>query len=203
MNWDSVQLDAKAKGVLVFAMDQAQTPVLTQPGPWGSAYDGYCIGLAACWIAWRYQGKTFPASGQVCDYPPWQSTTAQNLSDAMKRVEWTDGWKAATASFACTVSTALHASRDRPPSAGFFWSILSKAYGCYGVSLRGASGAHAIALAHDRHNRYHLFDANYFHIMMDSESAFRSYVTRYLDKTGYKTTYNTKCGIVGIRPPHQ
>lgn len=87
--------------------------------------------------------------------------------------------------------------------AGFFWSILSKAYGCYGVSLRGASGAHAIALAHDRHNRYHLFDANYFHIMMDSESAFRSYVTRYLDKTGYKTTYNTRCGIVGIRPPHQ
>jgi hypothetical protein len=88
-------------------------------------------------------------------------------------------------------------------SANFFWSVMSKAYGCYGISLRGASGAHAIALCHDRQNRYHLFDANYFHVVMDSESAFKTYVTRYLDKTKYKTTYSTKCGIVGIRPPHQ
>lgn len=51
MNWDALQRAAKTKGYLVFAMDQAQTPVLTQPGPWGSAYDGYCIGLAATWIA--------------------------------------------------------------------------------------------------------------------------------------------------------
>jgi hypothetical protein len=47
MQWDAVQLDAKAKGHLIFGIDQAQTAVLTQPGPWGSAYDGYCIGLSA------------------------------------------------------------------------------------------------------------------------------------------------------------
>ena len=40
MNWDAIQNDAKAKGHLVFAVDQAQTAVLTQPGPWGSAFDG-------------------------------------------------------------------------------------------------------------------------------------------------------------------
>ena len=51
MNWDAVQLAAKAKGILVFAMDQAQTAVMTQVGPWGSAYDGYCIGLCASWIS--------------------------------------------------------------------------------------------------------------------------------------------------------
>ena len=55
MNWDAIQNDAKAKGHLVFAVDQAQTAVLTQPGPWGSAFDGYCIGLCANWVALQYR----------------------------------------------------------------------------------------------------------------------------------------------------
>jgi hypothetical protein len=40
MKLGSVQLGAKSKGCLVFAMDQAQTPALTEPGPRGSAHDG-------------------------------------------------------------------------------------------------------------------------------------------------------------------
>ena len=45
------------------------------PGPWGSAFDGYCIGLCAQWTAMQYQGTHFPVAGdKTCDNPPWQST---------------------------------------------------------------------------------------------------------------------------------
>jgi hypothetical protein len=202
LNWDAVQLAAKAKGVLVFAMDQAQTDVLTQPGPWGSAFDGYCIGLAASWISLGYQGQNFPFdAAKVCDYPPWQSTQAQNLSDAIKRVDWTDGWKAAIEPFQCRLSDGLRAVRDQKPTSSFLYSIVSQAYGCYGVSLRGDGGAHAIALRHTRDNRMHIFDSNYFHICAASGDPYKSLLRWYLEKTGYQATYANRTGIVGIRPP--
>lgn len=202
MIWDSVQNDAKAKGHLVFAMDQAQTPVLTQPGPWGSAFDGYCIGLAASWAALQYQGTSFPvAADKTCDNPPWQATQAQNLSDAINRVDWTDGWKAAVDPFHCRLSNGLRASRATKPTAEFLWSIMSLAYGCYGVSLRGNNGAHAIALRHAQNNTYHLFDSNYFHIVLADPATFKSYVNAYLRAAGYDTRYATLTGVVGIKPP--
>ncbi len=68
MQWDAIQQAAKNKGVLVFAIDQTQTPPSTQPGPWGK---GYCMGFAANWIALPYQGKDFPFANQMCDSPPW------------------------------------------------------------------------------------------------------------------------------------
>jgi hypothetical protein len=201
MRWDAIQLDAKTKGHLIFGIDQGQTAVLTQPGPWGSAFDGYCIGLAASWISLQYQGKDFPVASDACDNPPWQATQAQNLSDAINRVEWTDGWKAAIIPFQCTLSDGLRAVHNRKPTADFLWSIMSQAYGCYGVSLRGSSGAHAIALRHGRDNRYHLFDSNYFHIAIKGVDTFKSYVDSYLRRAGYDKRYDAKTGVVGIKPP--
>lgn len=201
MQWDSIQTDAKAKGVLIFGIDQSQTAVLTQPGPWGSAFDGYCIGLAASWISLAYQGKDFPVVNDCCDNPPWQASQAQNLSDAIKRVEWTDGWKAATSPFQCTPSDGLRAMRNKQPTADFLWSIMSQAYGCYGVSLRGSGGAHAIALRHGRDNRYHLFDSNYFHVAMKGVDTFKNFVDWYLKRAGYDKQFESKTGVVGIKPP--
>jgi hypothetical protein len=78
---------------------------------------------------------------------------------------------------------------------------MSQAYGCYGVSLRGSSGAHAIALRHGRDNRYHLFDSNYFHIAIKGVDTFKSYVDSYLRRAGYDKRYDAKTGVVGIKPP--
>jgi hypothetical protein len=47
MQWKAVQTAAKASGILVYAMDQAQTAVITEPGPWGRPPYGHCIGLTA------------------------------------------------------------------------------------------------------------------------------------------------------------
>jgi hypothetical protein len=201
MNWDAVQLAAKAKGILVFAIDQAQTAVMTQLGPWGSAYDGYCIGLCASWISLAYQDKDFPFDGaKVCDNPPWQSTEAQNLSDAAKVASWTDWWKAATGPFQCRLSDGILAVREHKPTASFLYAVATQAYGCYGIYLKGDGAAHAIVLRHTRDNRLHIFDPNYFHVsgpIGDGKSMLRWW----LEKSGYDTRYKTRTGVVGIRPP--
>jgi hypothetical protein len=94
VKWDKVQKGARDKGVLVYAMDQAQTVVMTQPGPWGNAYSGFCAGLARRWIALRYDGKDYPfdASTQVLEMPDWQATRDQNIGedvsgDLLERLE--------------------------------------------------------------------------------------------------------------------
>jgi hypothetical protein len=202
MKWDSVQLAAKSKGHLVFAMDQAQTAVLTQPGPWGSAFDGYCIGLAASWVSLKYQGKNFPIDGaQVCDNPPWQATQAQNLSDALKRPDWTDWWKVATEPFQCRLSDGLRGIRAYKPTASFLYAMAAHAYGCYGVYLSGEDGAHAIALRHTRSNRLHIFDPNYFEISAPMGDPAKALLRWFLDQTGYGKEYAKRTGVVGIKPP--
>jgi hypothetical protein len=202
MLWDDVQRTARDRGQLVFAMDQAQTPAMTQPGPWGSSTDGYCIGLAATWISYCYASKTFPVdSAKVCDNPPWRSTLAQTMSDAAIRTIWTDGWKAATEPFQMTLSSGLRAHRNSKPTAAFIHSIVTLAYGCYGVRLKGSIGAHAIALRHGQDNRMHLFDANYGHFAVRDHSLLKGFLNWYLRATEYDVDFDSECGVIGVRPP--
>src|ERR1700742_2212703 len=81
---------------------------------------------------WRIRARIFPTAGDACDNPPWQATEAQNLSDALKGVEWTNWWKGAMTPFQCTLSDGLRATRHAKPTADLLWSIMSQAYGCYG-----------------------------------------------------------------------
>ena len=200
MIWNPIQTHAKSTRHLVFALSQSQTDVLTQPGPWGSAFDGNCIGLAANWIGLQYQGLNFPIDGDVCETPPWQASQAQNLSDAANGT-WRNQWEAAGSVFQLGISSGLYATRNNSPSADFLWSIMSQAYGCYGVTLVRSGGAHAIALRHGRDNRYHLFDGNYYHVAMTGVERFKSFVAKYLDDTGYRKRYTSAVHITGITPP--
>ena len=202
MIWSDLQKEAKTKGTLVFAMTQGQTPVMTQPGPWGTSFDGYCIGLAAQWISYCYAKKTFPIdSDKVCDNPPWQSTLSQTLSDKSGATEWKQFWTAAIGPFQMTLSDGLRATRNAAPSADFLYSIVTQAYGCYGVSLERAGGAHAIALRHAPDNRMHLFDANQGHFSVRDHTHLKSFLNWYLKKTGYDTRYEKATHVVGVRPP--
>jgi Yersinia/Haemophilus virulence surface antigen len=202
MNWDDLQKEAKTKGNLVFAMDQAQTPVMTQPGPWGTSTDGFCLGLAAQWMFYCYQKKTFPVDGsQVCESPPWQSTLSQSLAAVSVNKGWVDFWTASAAPFQMTVSDGLRATRNTPPTAAFLHSIVIMAYGCYGVTLQAADGSHAIALRHAPDNRMHLFDANYGHFSVRDHTLLKPFLAWYLKKSGYDTEYGESTHILGVRPP--
>ena len=200
MQWDAIQQVAKNKGVLVFAIDQSQTPPMTQPGPWGDVSKGYCMGLAANWIALAYQGRDFPFANQVCDNPPRQSTMVQNIDQSARLIDWVDEWKVVTAPFLCSV-TGLKATRGHLPSAAFICQVVFRAYGCYGVSLNRPGGGHAVAMRNGRDGRLHLFDPNYFHVAMRGPDAFQAFVSWWLQQTGYDKRYTEGAGVVGIRPP--
>jgi hypothetical protein len=101
--------------------------------------------------------------------------------------------------FQCTLSGGLRAEQSTKPSFDFLWSTMSQSYGCYGVSLMGRKGIHAIALRHEA-GRFQLFDANYFHIAVKGKEAFGDYVDSYFKSAKYDQLFE-KTGIVGIRPP--
>jgi hypothetical protein len=208
MRWNAVQQDARRHRYLIFAMDQGQTDVLKVPGPWGSITpEGYCLGLVAKWVSLQYNGENFliDPDTPVCATPPWDSTIAQTVSNDLYaksgRAHWRDQLRAAVGVFHCRLSPGLHAARGTGATAAFLWSVMSKAYGCYGVVIGGVDGAHAIALRHGRDNRYHLFDPNHFHIRMPDKESFLEYTDRYLGMAGYDSAYGMDTIVMGIQPP--
>ena len=203
MDWKPLQNTAKANGQLVFAMRQDQTPAMTQPGPWGTSTDGYCIGLAAAWISFCYAGKTFPVDGnKVCDNPPWQSTWAQTLSDTTNAAKWLDYWNSAISPFQMRLSDGLRGRRETMLTGAFIHSIVTKAYGCYGVTVTGTGGSHAVALRHGRDNRMHFFDANYGHFVVSDHTKLKSFMDWYWAASGYANNFlESTVAVVGVRPP--
>jgi len=203
MDWVPLQNTAKAKGELVFAMRQSQTPAMTQTGPWGTSTDGYCIGLAATWISFCYAGKTFPVDGtQVCDNPPWNATLSQTLSDTTNAAKWLDYWTSAISPFQMRLSDGLRAQRATMLTGNFIHSIVTKAYGCYGVTVSGTGGVHAVALRHGRDNRMHFFDANFGHFAVRDHTKLKAFLDWFWVASGYANNFLEKSvAIVGIRPP--
>ena len=203
MDWVPLQTSAKAKGHLVFAMRQSQTPAMTQPGPWGTSTDGYCIGLASAWISFCYAGKTFPVdSSKVCNNPPWQSTWAQTLSDGTAAVNWLDFWTSAIIPFKMRLSDGLRARRETMLTGAFIHSIVTQAYGCYGVTVTGTGGSHAVALRHGRDNRMHFFDANFGHFVVSDHTKLKSFLDGYWKDAGYASNFlESTVAILGVRPP--
>jgi hypothetical protein len=200
MNWDWIQRGAKAKGVLVYAIDQAQTPPRTQPGPWGNVDGGYCAGLAANWIALAYQGKDFPFSNLVCDDPPWQATAAQTVDADAGFTTWVNEWQVIVSYFSCSAN-GLKAEFAGAPTAAFICQAVFRAYGCYGISFRKPGGGHTVAMRNGRDGRLHLFDPNYFHVAAKDPDVFQSFVSWWLDSTEYDQRYTKLTGVIGIRPP--
>lgn len=200
MQWDHLQKTARSRGTLVFAMDQAQTPVCTQPGPWGNSSNGYCRGLAVLWASYCYKGKSFPAnSDKVCDNPPWQAAMSQTVgTDSMTADRWS-GWQASVKVLHMSLSDGLRAWRNTRPTPDFLHSMVTKAYGCYGVRLEAADGVHAIAMRHGRDNRMHLFDANYGHFAVKDHTVLKDFLRWYLDASNYAREF-TATGVVGIVP---
>jgi hypothetical protein len=203
LDWVPLQSAAKTKGELVFAMRQIQTPPMTQPGPWGTTQQGYCLGLAAIWISMGYEGKSFPVDGnKVCDNPPWRSTLAQTLAVATAAAKWEDYWTTAANAFNMRLSDGLRAKRETMLTGNFIHSIVTKAYGYYGVTVTGTGGTHAVALRHGRDNRMHFFDANFGHFAVKDHTKLKAFMDWFWIASGYSNNFLEKSvGIVGIRPP--
>ena len=201
MDWTPLHLDAKAKGTLVFAMRQEQLPIGKIPIVSGLTRNGICLGLSISWIAAQYDGGNFSHSSQVCEWPPIKAVLYHVLAGWSEHAEWTDRWETGGAIEQLTLSSGLRGWRFTRPSASFLYSIVTKAYGCYGVTMWGPWGLHAVALRHGRDNRMHFFDPNYGHFAVKDHTRLKSFLTWFLEKSDYRKGYADGHAIVGIKPP--
>ena len=201
MNWDHVQLGAKAKGQLVFAMDQAQLPIGKVPIIGRLTEGGFCLGLSVTWISEQYDGKDFRHVGQLCEWPPIKAILYHAIATTEGTPEWTDFWDTAGRIERLTLSSGLRGYRRTKPSASYIYSIVTKAYGCYGITMTRSGGAHAIALRHNPSGRMQLFDPNYGHFFVRDHTLLKGFLRWLFKETGYGERYDSGHGVVGIRPP--
>lgn len=203
MEWDDdVQGIADKSGFLVYAMSQGQTAVVTQPGPWGSAYSGYCNGCAVIWMALRYAGEDFAYDPKSCEclMPDWRTTRLQNIYDA-EDGEWPDKLTVVLSRHGLSVNRGRLTIQNGVATGTMLMNAGLAAKGCYYVSLRRPGGGHAVAMQNMGPSGWRFFDANFgcFHVRKSGE--FWEFMDWYLEATGYDETYTEMTRIVGINPP--
>jgi hypothetical protein len=209
MNWDKVQKAADKHGYLIYAMDQAQTPVMTQPGPWGAAASGYCAGLAVRWIGLRYVGADykFNKATKVVEMPDWQSTRDQNLYEndlaaaSGAGATFPEPYKPTFAKYGLTINSGLVTMMNVAATGGILRNAAAAKEGCYLISLRGPGGGHAVAMQNMGKSGWRFFDANYGAMKTNTPQGFENLMTWFLKATGYGTQYTTAVRIAGINPP--
>lgn len=202
MQWDNVQTSLRNAGHLVYAMDQAQTEVLMTPGPWGSAADGYCLGLATRWIQLRGWDSDFEydAATQECEVLDWRATVLQNVgADTPARTDQ-DKWDGATAAHGMRVDPGLVQTVRQPPSGAILTQLMTRAHGWYGISLVGQTAAHAIAAEHAADGTFRMFDANYGQTLSPDAHAFERLMDWYFAFTGYDAQFGRRTAMIGVDP---
>jgi len=117
-------------------------------------------------------------------------------------VKWLDFWTAATEPFQMRLSDGLRAKRETMLTGNFVDSIVTKAYGCYGLTVSGTGGAHALAMRHSKDNRIHFFDANFGHFAVRDHTKLKAFLDWFWWASGYSNNFLEKSvAIVGVRPP--
>jgi hypothetical protein len=182
----TIQSEARDRNELVYEFDQSESDVMKQPGPWGSAWDGYCAGLALHWIKLRNEGKDY-ASGQdgkmIPDLLP--TTLAQNLRDEFPVL---------TVMPQLGLTPQGNVSKPGAPDATHIVNQASQVNGTWYVALRRAGGVgHAVALQVDsRAGEYRFFDANYGEFKFASAERLKEWLAQFLIASGYAARYTVR-----------
>lgn len=206
MKWDATQTAAKSKGQLVFAMDQNQLPIGKVPIISSLTEHGFCLGLCVSWIAKQYDGDDFRHSGQVCEWPPIRAILYQEIAALGPSSVWTDFWKTGGFLEQLTLSSGLRSWRNTKPTSSHIYSVVTKAYGCYGITLEGTNddgsdAIHAISIRHNPDNRMQIFDPNFGHFAVKDHTHLKGFLRWYFKDTGYYVQFHLAHGVVGIKPP--
>lgn len=206
MIWNEIQTKLKKQGLLRFAMNQSQTDVMTQPGPWGAVKkaNGYCAGLAMHWIAKRYADRDFKydKSTLELDTPSWKATKAQN--------EMLDNWTGSSitsisvplSTYGLTLNMGQVTVVERAITGRDLADIGLANEGCHYIYLAGTSGgAHAVAMQREKGHDWRYFDANYGEFKIPDRDRFVEIMDWFLAESKYATTYAMRTRTAGINPP--
>jgi hypothetical protein len=170
--------DAAKQGELVYAFNQSKSAVLTQPGPWGNAYSGYCAGLAMRWLKLRSQGQDYASSDKTMIDQPAITTKLQNVYEDQD-------YPKALADQALATLQTLQLQGPRAIA-----STLTGKNGLWLVSLRRPKGGHAVAIQSEpARGVYRYFDANFGHFRLSSPGRFTTWLNQFLVTSGYGARY--------------
>jgi len=198
----SVWETARASGELVYRFRQSESPVLTQPGPWGrtlpsriatdgdnARYNGYCAALATHWASLRMTGMDFVYDKQTSrldGIAHWRATKEQSL--------YRDG--AGLKSLLANYGFSYKRFQNCPfrPSGPAIAMAAAAHSGPLYISLKRKGGGHGVAVHAEHHGGrevYRYFDANYGHFEFASRDRFAAWLDDFLKTvSGYHDRYD-------------
>lgn len=189
---------ARADKQLIYCYRQWKSSVMTQPGPWGSAYNGYCAGMAMRWIKLRLEGKDFEYNSKSLEMKDFDYTAVlrQNIYDATYRESgYDDALKSAGLKRDAKVESWQSAMNVQKLA-----SII-RTNGHYIIRLRGERKGHATALVSGPQGAaVRFFDANYGQFRVEGGlDKVKDWLQWFFRESGYANRFTSKTIIYRIR----
>jgi hypothetical protein len=187
--WGQIQLDALARGELVYAMNEG----------WASLSEG--VGYALSWIGMRAwdQDFAFATRGQP-GRPVAEDAPAEALRDqaicrsigqrVLPRVE------TVLRQYGVAVNDRRYMNTTQPIDARLMLARLSYGDGLYYFEMGRAGRLHALA-AQREGDRYRLFDCHYGHFKVDGLRDFAGFLDRFMRQADYGRVYDKGTTVAG------
>lgn len=188
--WSEIQLEALARGELVYAMNEG----------WATLSEG--VGHALCWIGLRAWDRDFafdlreePVAGPVSEGASAEVARDQalcrSLGDSVLR-----RFEAVMRQYGVSVNDRRYMQTTQPISARLILARISYGDGLYYFEMRRNGGAHALAI-HREGKRYHLFDCHYGHFRVENLRDFAIFLDRFMRQADYGRVYGKGTIVAG------
>lgn len=207
MKLNDLQIEAKSRGVLVFAFDQSQTIFIKKskelsrlPGPWGHVRTGFCMGLAVHWIHDLYHDRNFHyGPDKICRLPPFKAVRTQyKAHKSFDQEDKYKSWQAALREYSMHFDKSIFDDEIWGFKTLTLYNVVNRRKGGFGIGMTGMGGKHAWAIFKDSKGFINIFDANYGHLRIEQLKS-REMIDWFLERTKYRTRYHLHGFIQGIK----
>lgn len=198
MNEIQIWTDAESRNELIYRFKQADSPVLTQPGPWGRSlpnaihlpidqrkYNGYCAALAVRWCVHRLIDEDFPYDVRAKRCEGIADIEAVKQQSIYRGGTAGNNWQEAGDLQELFKRNNFLGTQQVYMAVGAYSSIIrntvdATSEGLYYLSLKGSGGGHGVAVQkQDKVYRY--WDANLGHFACQNGANFERLFARVMD----------------------
>ena len=182
----------RQRGELVYRFKQSESPVLTQPGPWGRSlpnqpgdarWNGYCAALAVLWCSLRSAELDYQydkGTKRLDGIADWRAAKEQSIyrggtlansyaeENDVLRLFQRNGFHGVQIKHMNIGATGEHVRN----------TIQAKEAGLYYLSLKGNAGGHGVATQLDKDGTWRFFDANYGHFVFQNGERFQWFLNQ-------------------------
>lgn len=188
--WGEIQLEALARGELVYAMNEG----------WATLSEG--MGYALCWIGLRAWDRDYafsmreePVAGPVSDGASAEVSRDQaicrSIGDSVLR-----RFETVLRQYGVSVNDRRYMQTTQPIDARLVLARISYGDGLYYFEMRRNGGIHALAVQREE-DRYHLFDCHYGHFVLEGLRNFAAFLDRFLRQADYGRVYDKGTTVAG------